>query len=164
MNSEKYTFFWRDVSPFSQWYRSSFVVDGVTFKTAEHYMMWKKAMFFSDIEAAEEVLHTDHPRDVKAIGRRVKNFNNRKWAEVCKEFVYKGNYEKFTQNKELLKQLMNTGNTTLVEASPYDKIWGIGMDEETARKTPESKWNGTNWLGEILTKLRDHLLIGRSNP
>ena len=157
MENKKYTFFWQDVSPFSQWHKVGFKVDGVFFKTAEYYMMYKKAMLFCDANIAEQVLKAKHSKDAKDLGRKVKGFIREDWEENCKRFVYEGNHAKFTQNPHLLKQLMDTDGTLLVEASPYDAIWGIGMDEETARNTPESKWRGTNWLGEILTKLREDL-------
>lgn len=164
MEKNKYTFFWKDASPFSQWHKAGFTLDGIYFKTAEHYMMWKKAMAFSDAQSAEEILQAKHPKDAKAIGRKVKNFKSDEWEKICKKIVYDGNHAKFTQNPDILKQLMDTAGTTLVEASPYDKIWGIGLIEEDARKIPENKWPGTNWLGLVLTQLRDNLLVGRSNP
>lgn len=154
---EKYTFFWETKSPFSQWHSSEFEINGIKFKTAEHYMMWKKAMIFGDTDIAGQVLITKHPRDVKAFGRKVKNFIKEDWEDQCRQVVYEGNYAKFTQNEKLLEQLMNTGDSLLVEAAPNDAIWGIGIDEATAKITPESKWPGTNWLGEALTKLREEL-------
>lgn len=164
MENRKYTFFWKDASPFSQWHKAGFTIDGVHYKTAEHWMMWKKAMQFGDALKAEEILQAKHPKDAKQKGREVAGFDSYEWGQSCKRFVYEGNYAKFTQNPALLQVLIGTGDTLLVEASPYDKIWGIGLDEETARRTPASKWPGTNWLGEILTTLRDDLVVGRSNP
>lgn len=157
IDNRKYTFFWLAPSPFSQWHRAGFTVDNVYFKTAEHFMMYKKAMFFGDALKAEEVLVQGHPRDAKQKGQEVSGFIKSEWEANCKRFVYEGNYAKFTQNKALLKILMDTGNTKLVEASPSDYIWGIGLDEAKAKVTPEEQWPGTNWLGLILTQLRDDL-------
>lgn len=157
MENKNYTFFWEDVSPFSQWHRAGFTIDGVYYKTAEHWMMWKKAMLFGDTDSAEKAIKANHPRDAKAVGRAVKGFVKKDWEENCKQFVYDGNYAKFTQNKACMDALMATGDTLLVEASPYDYIWGIGLDEEQAKKIPQKDWPGTNWLGEILTRLRDDL-------
>lgn len=157
MENNKYTFFWKDKDVFSQWHRVGFTVDGVHFKTAEHWMMWKKAMQFGDAETAEKILKEKEARDVKKHGRSVKGFDKNEWEKNCKRFVYDGNYAKFTQNPNLLKKLMDTGDTLLVEASPYDAIWGIGLDEATAKKTPAEDWPGTNWLGEVLTQLREDL-------
>jgi ribA/ribD-fused uncharacterized protein len=157
MEDKKYTFFWKSESPFSQWHPSTFTVSEVVFKTAEMHMMYKKAMLFGDAETAEEILKAKHPRDCKALGRKVKGFINDLWEADCKRFVYEGNHAKFTQNPAMLKILMDTGNTKLVEAAPNDYIWGIGLSEEDAKKIPESEWPGTNWLGEILTELRENL-------
>lgn len=157
MENKKYTFFWKSHSPFSQWYDAGFTVDGIYYKTAEHWMMWKKAMLFGDAESAEKVLETKHPRDVKHIGREVKGFVKKYWEENCKQFVYDGNHAKFTQNQRCYNALMNTGDTLLVEASPYDAICGIGLDEEEAKSISEEKWPGSNWLGSILTQLRNDL-------
>lgn len=157
MENKKYTFFWKTASPFSQWHPVGFTIDGIHYKTAEHYMMWKKAMLFGDAIKAEEVLQTNHPKDTKQKGKEVSGFNKEEWEQNCKRFVYEGNHAKFTQNPVMLKALMDTGDNLLVEASPYDKIWGIGLSEEQAKKTPEAQWPGTNWLGEVLTKLKEDL-------
>lgn len=157
IDNRKYTFFWLAPSPFSQWHRAGFTVDGVHFKTAEHYMMYKKAMLFGDALKAEEILKIEHPKDVKQKGREISGFIKEEWEANCKRFVYEGNYAKFTQNKAILPVLMGTGDTELVEASPFDNIWGIGLKEEDAKKLPKEQWKGTNWLGEILTELRENL-------
>lgn len=154
MNNEKYVFFWGGV--FSQWYKSNFTLDGITFNTAEQYMMYKKAMLFEDTEIAKQILKCNDPKKQKELGRKVKNFEMSKWNEHCLQYVFRGNHAKFDQNKRLYDMLMNTAPALLVEASPFDKIWGIGLDEKAASKTPESEWPGTNWLGKTLTNLRDH--------
>lgn len=157
MEDKKYTFFWKTESPFSNWHHAEFIIDGVKFKNTEAHMMWKKAMLFGDTDTAEDILKAKHPRDCKAFGRKVKGFDKKIWEDNCKQFVYDGNYAKFTQNPSMLKILMATGKTKLVEAAPNDNIWGIGLDEDAAKKTPESEWPGKNYLGEILTELRDNL-------
>lgn len=157
IDNRKYTFFWLAPSPFSQWHRAGFTIDGVYFKTAEHFMMYKKAMLFGDALKAEEILKQDHPKDAKQKGREVSGFEREEWESNCKRFVYDGNYAKFTQNPALLKILMNTHDTKLIESSPADSIWGIGLSEADAKKIPEEQWPGTNYLGEILTKLREDL-------
>lgn len=156
MNKE-YTFFWS--GPFSQWYPSKFTVDGRTFNCAEQFMMYHKAIYFGDTEIAEQVMKTTSPKEQKKLGRQVKKFDAEKWNEVAKAFVYTGNMEKFKQNPHLQDILVATEGTTLVEASPFDKIWGIGLNEEDALNTPASKWPGTNWLGEVLTSLRDNIIL-----
>jgi ribA/ribD-fused uncharacterized protein len=162
MEENKYTFFWGN--HFSQWYPSVFVIDGITYKTAEHYMMWCKAKLFHSERIADMILESDNPDDVRWLGRQIQGFDDTIWKQNCKKFVYDGSYAKFTQNADLLKVLMTTGKTKIVEASPQDFNWGIGLTEEEAKQVPEQKWPGTNWLGEILTQLREDLLVGRSNP
>lgn len=154
--NDNYHFFWN--GEFSQWYPSIFKDDtGKQFVTAEQYMMYHKALTFGDTEIAEAIMKTDNPSLQKGLGRQVKNFNADVWNAVAKDIVYQGNMYKFSQNSVLLDVLMSTGTRTLVEASPYDTVWGIGLSEVDAKITPPEEWRGTNWLGEVLTKLRDDL-------
>jgi ribA/ribD-fused uncharacterized protein len=153
----KYFFFYKIKSPFSQWYKSNFKVDEITFNCAEQYMMYKKAMLFDDVETANKILKTKNQREQKQLGRMVRNFNQAVWDKNCKDIVYKANWEKFTQNKELKKILLETKGTILVEASPNDTIWGIGLSIENPDRFDKSKWKGKNWLGEILTDVREKL-------
>jgi len=152
---EKFTFFWS--GPFSQWYPAMFKVDGKRFLCAEQFMMFKKAEFFGDINTAEKIMLAPDPKTQKALGRSVQGFDVDSWNENAKAFVYMGNYNKFTQNNDLLKKLFATIGTTLVEASPYDTIWGIGLKEDDPSALDRNKWRGTNWLGEVLTSLREDL-------
>lgn len=115
-------------------------------------------MLFGDKEIAAEILLKKDPKDHKALGRKVKNFDSNVWDEKCKEIVYQGNYLKFTQNDMLLTQLLATCGTTLVEASPYDKIWGIGLEATHPDAKDPKKWRGKNYLGEVLTNLREDLI------
>jgi ribA/ribD-fused uncharacterized protein len=147
-----YTFFWS--GPFSQWHKSTMVIDGIKFNCCEQYMMYKKAMLFNDIEIAQKILKTFNPRDQKACGRLVKNFNQEIWEQNARQIVYEANLAKFTQSDKLKQILKDTGNTKLVEASPYDNIWGIGLDEEAAKKITEDQWPGTNWLGKALDQVK----------
>ncbi len=158
---ERFTFFWRSASPFSQWHPCTFVVDGVTYGTAEQYMMHGKALLFGDHAIAELILGTNDPREQKALGRRVAGFDQEVWTRECRGIVYRGNHAKFTQNPELRAALLATAGTTIVEASPLDRIWGIGLGENHPDATNRSKWRGRNWLGEVLTQLREDLTAGR---
>jgi len=153
-----FTFFFTEASPFSQWYRSTFTSDGLTFHCAEQYMMHGKAKLFGDEEIAREILAADHPRKHKALGRKVRNFDDRVWKQEREGIVMAGNRAKFTQDPALRAQLLATAGTTLVEASPYDRIWGIGLSASDPRAQDPSQWRGQNLLGKILTKLRDELL------
>jgi len=153
---EKFTFFWS--GPFSQWAASRFVIDGVEYNTAEQYMMAQKAVTFGDDESLKKIMKSKSPKEQKALGRKVKNFVADKWNAVAKKAVYDANYAKFSQNKDLQKVLFATAGTTLVEASPLDRIWGIGLKETDPRAQNRETWNGTNWLGEVLTQVRDDLM------
>jgi ribA/ribD-fused uncharacterized protein len=157
MENEKFTFFYRSASPFSQWYSGFFEADGIAYNCAEQYMMHQKAVLFGDAEMAEKILQAKTPSEQKALGRKVRNFDAQVWNENAKKLVYQGNYAKFKNNPKLLEVLMATDGTTLVEASPTDKIWGIGLDENDARAYSRETWQGTNWLGEVLTQLREDL-------
>lgn len=159
---ETFIFFWK--GRFSQWQRCKFVVDDITYCCAEQYMMAEKARLFKDNETLEKIMNATHPADHKKLGREVKNFDLGKWNAVAKDIVYKGNFAKFMQNEDLKVALLATTGTTLVEASPYDRIWGIGMDNNNPDVNDRTKWRGTNWLGEVLTKVRNDIwLLDESN-
>lgn len=153
---ENFIFFWD--GPFSQWEPAEFEIDDVTYNCAEQYMMARKAKMFGDEDTYDRIMEEDSPREQKKLGRSVKGFDAERWNNVAREIVYEGNYAKFTQNPELLDKLLATRGTTLVEASPYDCIWGIGMAEGDPGIEDRNNWRGTNWLGEILTGLRQDLV------
>lgn len=154
--SDKFTFFWN--GPFSQWHSSPFEIDGIKYNCAEQWMMAEKARMFKDDESLKKIMALSSPKEQKAIGRKVVGFNPDEWANVCKHVVYVGNIAKFKQNENLRKVLFGTEGTSLVEASPYDKIWGIGLDESDPRVYDKEQWLGTNWLGEVLDRVRETLL------
>src|SRR4051812_34791049 len=120
----QYTFFYSNKSPFSQWYKTTFIIDGIEFNCCEQYMMYAKATLFKDPEHAAKILATSDPGKQKAFGRMVKDFNADKWNVTREQIVYTGNHAKFTQNENLKKHLLSTAGTILVEASPRDRIWG----------------------------------------
>lgn len=153
--TENYVFFWKNT--FSQWHPSVFQINEITYKNAEQYMMAEKARLFKDYESEEKILLTNSPKECKRLGRLVKNFDLNIWNSFAKDIVYNGNKAKFTQNQNFYDELMQTGDKILAEASPYDKLWGIGLSEEDDRCLDPSLWQGKNWLGEVLTKLRNDL-------
>jgi len=153
-----FTFFFTEASPFSQWYRCTFGAGGRAFNCAEQYMMHGKALLFGDAEIAAEILAADHPREHKALGRKVRGFDDAVWRREREGIVLAGNRAKFTQDLALREQLLATRGTTLVEASPYDRIWGIGLAATDPRAQDPKQWRGQNLLGRILTALRDELL------
>lgn len=147
-----FVFFWGGI--FSQWYPSEFSIDRVYYETAEQYMMAEKARLFKDEKALLEIMSSSDPEVQKFWGRQVKNFDKTKWDAVCKDIVFKGNYAKFTQDPNLMREILST-TKELVEASPYDKIWGIGLKAGNPLAWSKSTWEGTNWLGEVLMKVRE---------
>jgi len=154
----RFTFFWQSESPFSQWHPSEFVVKGKRFACAEQYMMYGKAELFGDMAVAQRILASKSPRTQKALGRKVNGFDEGLWRRERERIVYEGNHAKFTQNEELLKALLATAGTELVEASPTDRIWGVGLSEEDPRILNPAQWRGENLLGKVLTRLREELL------
>lgn len=151
----KYTFFWS--GPFSQWYPAKFRIAGKTYNCAEQYMMAMKALTFGDKETLEAIMKAASPKEQKALGRKVKGFNADKWNSLARDFVYEANYAKFS-NPTLKKLLLDTTGTELVEASPVDIIWGIGLAEDNPDAKDKSKWRGKNWLGQVLTRVRDDMM------
>ena len=162
----EYLFFWGHKNPknevnktcLSQWYPCRFR-DGIPmYKTAEHYMMAMKALLFDDAETHTKIMESVHPNEAKSLGRQVKNFDENIWKENLYDIVYKGNFLKFTHDMELQKFLISTDGKILVEASPYDKIYGIGMLEQDPRAKNPALWNGQNVLGFILMDVRDNII------
>ena len=153
---EDYYFFYG--GPFSQWAMYPIVVDGVTYNCNEQYMMAQKALLFGDQEMYEKIMASKNPEEQKMkFGRNVKNFDEAVWQQHAKEIVYKANYAKFTQNQKAMEELAYSRGQTVVEASPTDKIWGIGISEGDSRLIDETQWEGTNWLGEVVMQIRSDL-------
>ena len=141
----------------SQWWPAAFVVNDVTYPTAEHFMMAEKARLFGDEETRKEILKADGPKAAKELGRRVKDFDETRWREHRFEFVVKGNLAKFGQNQDLARFLVGTGDAVLVEASPRDQIWGIGLGANNERAMDPAQWRGLNLLGFALMEVRKRL-------
>ena len=141
----------------SQWYDTAFEVAGVKYHTAEQYMMAQKALLFNDAEVYDEIMAADNPRDYKKLGRKIRNFDGKVWDMKKYEIVVEGNKAKFSQNDELKEFLLSTGDAILVEASPYDRIWGIGLYPAQAAKGTVDQWRGLNLLGCALMEVRDWL-------
>jgi ribA/ribD-fused uncharacterized protein len=121
-------------------------------------MMAEKAKLFGDTEMYQKIMSTVEPSDQKRYGRMVRNFVPEVWNSHAKDIVYRASYAKYSQNKDLKRELLATKGTTLVEASPEDRIWGIGLRKTDPRALKRETWLGTNWLGGILTKVRDELI------
>ncbi|KAF2145160.1 uncharacterized protein K452DRAFT_244855 [Aplosporella prunicola CBS 121167] len=159
-------YFWREYDePYgflSQWYDCAFEHAGVTYRSAEMWMMVQKAQLFGDEEIAQAMLQAVSPEEHKELGRKVKNFDKKRWNENKSRIVEEGNFYKFTHSKEktqLAKLLLATGDRELVEASPYDRIWGIGFDRNVAEEH-RAEW-GENLLGKALMSVRKRLSEGK---
>jgi ribA/ribD-fused uncharacterized protein len=141
----------------SQWWGSPFTVDGVIYRTAEHWMMAHKARLFSDEETFIRIVASDDPRTAKALGREVRGFDEKVWDERRFDIVTAGSVAKFGQHPPLKDYLLGTGDQVLVEASPVDRIWGIGLAADDARARDPAQWCGLNLLGFALMEARARL-------
>ncbi|MFF3228182.1 NADAR family protein [Nocardia suismassiliense] len=141
----------------SQWWPAAFTVDGRTFPTAEHYMMWRKATLFGDTETADRILRAAHPHQAKALGRTVRDFDESAWTAHRYQIVVTGSAAKFSQHGDLKTYLLSTGSRVLVEASPVDRVWGIGLTADDPRAEDPSQWRGLNLLGFALMDARTTL-------
>jgi ribA/ribD-fused uncharacterized protein len=143
---------------FSQWYYSSFIDDdGVEYNTAEQYIMYQKAMLFDDKKTANMIMNAKNPKIQKKLGKKVIGFDEETWNMNCEGFVFRGNFLKFSQSENLKKKLLDTKDNIIVEASPYDKIWGIGLCSTDSRAHNIKTWKGANKLGKILMEVRNTL-------
>jgi len=167
--SEEPVYFWRpfeDNGYLGQWFTAPFTVpsptDPITFQNCETYMMYHKAILFNDSAIAKQILDAaDDPKSVKALGRKVSGFDQEKWDKKKFEIVLAANREKFAQHPALREQLLLTEGKELVEASPMDKIWGIGYGKANALKN-HYRW-GKNLLGKALMQVRNELLAEKEN-
>ncbi|WP_315075134.1 NADAR family protein [Acinetobacter guillouiae] len=146
-----------DKSCFSQWFPSTFQVEGIEYKTAEHFMMAQKAKLFADEEIFQQIIHVNHPNEAKSLGRKVKNYQESVWCDHRFNLVVHGNLAKFGQNAQLKEFLLNTKDRILVEASPVDKIWGIGLAADDEKAEMPLQWQGLNLLGFALMEVRKQL-------
>ncbi len=151
----EYTLFYKSAHPFSNWYASNFIHDGIHYNCSEQFMMREKALLFEDHEVAQLIMEQTDPRKQKFLGRQVRDFNQRVWLEKCEDIMVPALVSKFTQNNYLKKFILDTGYSILVEASPTDKIWGIGLAEDDPRALNRVEWQGTNLLGNVLMRARE---------
>lgn len=161
-----YLFFWGHQVPkdgsvgkscFSQWYEAPFTVEGIVYRTAEHFMMAGKARLFGDAATCERIVAARTPGEAKRLGRQIDNFDEAAWLDARFDLVTRGNVAKFSQNKALGALLLGTGQQVLVEASPVDAIWGIGLAATDAAAQDPRTWKGLNLLGYALMAARDEL-------
>lgn len=151
------TLFFSKNDAFSNWFPCRFTVKGVAFNCVEQYMMFAKAKLFGDHATADRIMQTDDPREHKRLGRQVNGFVDAVWVERRQRLVALGCYAKFSQNPELGRMLLDTGDTLLVEASPYDGIWGVKLGANDPSILDQSQWRGMNLLGYALMEVRSWL-------
>lgn len=157
--SKEYLFFFSDKTTngyLSNWYPSQFDDGFITYQNMEQYMMYQKALTFGDMDMATKIMKNSNPEVCKKLGRQVRNFDPMIWSNKCMYIVTKGCLLKFNQNPNLKQFLIATGDCILVEASQYDRIWGIGYSASNAVKVDKIKW-GQNLLGKCLMKVRETL-------
>jgi ribA/ribD-fused uncharacterized protein len=162
----RYLFFWGhtpkrpgqlDSACLSQWWPAAFPADGHQFPSAEHYMMWRKAQLFDDEAKAAQILTARSPAQAKALGRTVANFDEAIWEQHRWDIVVAGSVAKFGGEPGLRDYLLATGRRVLVEASPMDRIWGIGLAADSDRATSPHTWRGQNLLGFALMEARERI-------
>jgi ribA/ribD-fused uncharacterized protein len=162
----EFVFFWGhtpkaqgqvDQSCLSNWFSAKFSVAGIEYPTTEHFMMAEKARLFGDEAIRTQIFEAGSPDEAKSLGRKVSGFDDATWREHRFGIVVTGNHAKFAQNSELGDFLRNTGSKVLVEASPYDRIWGIGMRKDNEHVENPLLWNGLNLLGFALMEVRHRL-------
>ena len=161
----QYLFFWGhtqkeeeiDASCLSQWFPASFEIDGQIYSTAEHFMMAEKARLFQDKDALAEIRQAPSPAEAKQWGRKVRGFSPEIWKQHRSNIVEQGNIAKFGQNPSLKSFLLQTEGKVLVEASPRDRIWGIGLGQNNPKASDPYQWRGLNLLGFALMKVRGEL-------
>lgn len=162
----KFIFFWGHTpthdgsitkSCLSQWWEAPFTEDGIDYKTAEHWMMACKAKLFDDAEIYHKIIIAETPAEAKKLGRLIKDFDPVTWDLAKIRIVVSGNYKKFLQNDTLKDFLINTRDRVLVEASPADSIWGVGMSVDNPKINDPLSWRGENLLGYALMEVRDQL-------
>lgn len=141
----------------SQWFPAEFEIDGIKYPTAEHFMMAEKARLFEDQDALKNILECNTPKEAKAFGRKVQNFETGAWQKHCTDIVVKANLVKFSDNPGFADWLIATAPKVLVEASMWDKIWGIGMVASAPGANDPKHWKGKNLLGFALMEVRDLL-------
>lgn len=155
--TDQYVFFWGNADIYSNWHPARFRMDNHTFANSEQAMMYEKAQLMGDTETAAKILKTPNPKAVKALGREVRFWNENLWETNRVRIMVKVCLAKFKSNSELTRQLLETGKRVIVEASPYDKIWGIGMRENDEGVENPKNWQGLNLLGVALMEVREIL-------
>ncbi len=154
--TDTYVYFY--TNEFSNFHICSFTFHGFVFGNTEQAFMWQKAMTFGDLDMAQKILETpDDPMGVKHMGRMVKGYDDTIWSSVREQVMLDVNLAKYSQNEYLKTMLLDTGSRIMVEASPVDRIWGVGLSENDPEILEETNWLGQNLLGHVLMAVRTSL-------
>lgn len=141
----------------SNWYPSPFIAGGIAFSSMEQFMMYRKSMCFKDDNMASQILQTNDVGQIKELGRLVSGYIDSYWSGIRQIVVYEGLLEKFSQNGDLKRRLIATGDAVLAECAVKDRIWGIGLSMKDPERLDRTKWKGQNLLGYTLMMVRDRL-------
>lgn len=167
VEDEKRIYFWGGI--FSNWAKANFTAQLVkggaeyAFTSSEQYMMAAKAITFDDAEAFRQIMATNDCQKQKAIGRSIENYSDEVWFPIARNLVYIAVYAKFTSSNSLAQVLVSTLNKWIVEASKFDTVWGIGIAPNDSDNADPKNWRGTNWLGQVIMKVRDDIINGENN-
>lgn len=154
--TDTHIYFWGDPS-LSNFGPTLFEYKGHRFFNSEQAYMWEKALYFNDFDIADQILETKNPRDAKNLGRKVSNYVDEDWSKVRYQLMVDVCLAKYRQDQDKRETLLSTGNRTIVEASPHDKIWGVGWHWTDPEILDESNWKGENLLGKALMEVREVL-------
>ena len=149
--------FYKSSNCFSNWFRCHFDVQRVYYNSSEQWMMAEKARLFHDREIEKKIMSSKSPREQKKLGRKIRGFRENVWQAHRLDIMVRGLMSKFSQNLDLKRTLLATGDREIVEASPHDRIWGVGLAENDPRINDKSKWKGLNLLGISLMCVRQTL-------
>ncbi len=154
--TDKAVAFWNSI--FSNFFPCKFEFKGMKFDSSEQAFMWCKARHFGDVQSCIQILEAESPREAKQLGRGVKNFDGASWDKAKYGYMVEVLVAKFKQNPQLKKVLLETQDRTLIEGSPVDQIWGVGIHWQDINCLNESKWKGENLLGKALMDVRTIIL------
>ena len=157
--TDKFVLFFTDKDMLSNFYKENFEYKGHTFERSEQAFMWQKAIYFGDYDIANEILKTTHkhPKHAKALGRKVKNFNDDAWNKVRYSIMKDVVTHKVNQSQAIQNFIKQHKDKIFVEASPFDAIWGVKMSENDPNIEDPTKWKGQNLLGEVYNELKKEI-------
>jgi ribA/ribD-fused uncharacterized protein len=155
--TEEFIFYFSEDSLYSHWYKCDFFVAGEKYCCVEQYLMYRKAILFGDNDVAKKIMNSSRPSWHRMLGKQITGFDKKKWHDHCRTFSLEGNLAKFSQNPVLKEALMQSAGKFFAEASPYDRVWGIGLSLSNPQNLVRANWRGKNWAGESLDATRKEL-------